>query len=92
MNNKPLEFRIIESLRPSFRESVGLRAGQWACYNNTLDDLECIFTHETKDDSIKLLNKLMASYPSSSSQYQALCDVASCLEENDVEYKNRFKY
>lgn len=87
-----LEQRVISSLRPSFRESVSIRSAHWALYNHALDDVEAICLHETKQDAIKILNKLMAAYPSSSSNHQAYADCASCFEENDVEYKGKFRY
>lgn len=93
MSTKPLELRIIDALRPSFRESISIRAGHWAMYNNALDELECIFTHETKEQAIKLVNKLISCYPSSSSNSHAYVDVASCLiERGGVEYQNVFKF
>ena len=92
MNNESLVKRIIESLRPSFRESVSIRASHWSCYTDTLDEALAIYDNSDNEQFIKIMNKMMSFFPRSSSQHGAITDLCSCLEENSVEFENKFKY
>ena len=94
MNNakQSLIHRIAESLRPSFRESVSIRAMHWSCYTETLDEALAIYDNENNEQFIKIMNKMMSFFPRSSSQHGAIVDLCSCLEENDLQYKYKFKY
>lgn len=90
--NKPLIHRIAESLRPSFRESVSIKAGHWSLYSDTLDEALAIYDNSDTGQFIKIMNKMMSFFPRSSSQHGAVTDLCSCLEENDLGYVNKFKY
>ena len=79
----PLEQRIVNGLKPSFKELVSIKAAHWAIYADMLEDISMIFEHETTEESIKILNRMIIAYPLSSAQNHALVDVCACLAEND---------
>ena len=92
MNNTTLEQRIIEGLRPSFKELVSIKAGYWALYADMLEDISMIFKYETTEEAIKILNRLIVTFPLSSAQNHALVDVCICLVENAPEKYNTLKF
>lgn len=92
MLENTLEQRIIEGLRPSFKELVSIRAGYWALYADMLEDISMIFKYETTDEAIKILNRMNIAYPLSSAQNHALVDICICLVENAPEKYNTLKF
>ena len=92
MNNTTLEQRIIEGLRPSFKELVSIRAGYWALYADMLEDISMIFKYETTEEAINILNRMSIAYPLSSAQNHALVDICICLVENAPEKYNTLRF
>lgn len=88
----PLEQRIIEGLRPSFKELVSIKAAYYSAYADMLEDISMVFKHETTEDAVKILNRMVICYPLSSAQNHALVDICSCLVENAPEKYNTLKF
>ena len=79
----PLEQRIIEGLKPSFKELVSIKAAHWAIYADMLEDISLVFKHETTEEAINMLSRMFNVFPAGSAQNHALVDVCACLVEND---------
>ena len=83
---------IIEALEPTFAECMTSESGKyWEDYNAELDFI-LNWSHvpnATREDINNTLGKCL----SSTGQYNAACDVASCLESLcPEEYAGRFMY
>ena len=89
---RPMIEYIIEALEPTFSEQLtSENEGYWHSYTSVLDhiatnstDIGCV------DD--KLISGILAKH-FTSGQYNAACDVASCLEGLcPEEYAGKFRY
>lgn len=83
---------IIEALTPTFAEWMTSESGKyWEDYNAELDFI--LSLSHVPNATMEDINNTLGKCLSSTGQYNAACDVASCLESLcQEEYAGRFMY